>query len=168
MDVVIDSNVLFRILISKGEILNVLFNSKLRVFAPEKLKEEFMKHEDEILSKSKLSKDKFDRSIIKSLYLVSLINEAKIILNPDLLKNQAFFANAQKGDIVLIYANAKKAILYDPVGNKIVDTAPISSEPISTTTGSPASVVKPTTTPGQISATPTPFPTDATTPSPTP
>src|SRR3989344_153635 len=60
MDVVIDSNVLFRILISKGEILKLVFNNKLKIFAPQKLKEEFIRHKDEILSKSKLSKEKFD------------------------------------------------------------------------------------------------------------
>ncbi len=46
--------------------------------------------------------------------------------DPEALKNQPFFANAKKGDKVLIYTNAKKAILYDPVNNKIVEIAPIS------------------------------------------
>lgn len=41
------------------------------------------------------------------------------------LKGQPFFANAQKGNKVLIYTKAKKAILYDPVAKKIVEVAPI-------------------------------------------
>lgn len=41
------------------------------------------------------------------------------------LKDQPFFTNAKKGDKVLIYTNAKKAILYDPDSNKIVEIAPI-------------------------------------------
>jgi hypothetical protein len=41
------------------------------------------------------------------------------------LKDQAFFANARTGDKVLIYTNAKKAILYNPSGNKIVEVAPV-------------------------------------------
>lgn len=45
--------------------------------------------------------------------------------DPDKLKNQPFFARAKKGDKVLIYAGARKAILYDPVANKIVEIAPI-------------------------------------------
>lgn len=45
--------------------------------------------------------------------------------DPMELKDQPFFANAKKGDKVLIYTNAKKAILYDPVENKVVDIAPI-------------------------------------------
>lgn len=41
------------------------------------------------------------------------------------LKDQPFFQKAKNGDQVLIYANAKKAILYDPNTKKIVDVAPI-------------------------------------------
>jgi hypothetical protein len=47
------------------------------------------------------------------------------VTDPEKLKDQPFFANAKKGDRVLIYANAKKAILYDPVDNKIIEVAPI-------------------------------------------
>ena len=41
------------------------------------------------------------------------------------LKDQSFFAKAKTGDKVLIYTNAKKAILYSPELNKIVEVAPI-------------------------------------------
>lgn len=41
------------------------------------------------------------------------------------LKSQPFFINAKNGDKVLIYTNAKKAILYDPVAHKIIEVAPI-------------------------------------------
>lgn len=47
------------------------------------------------------------------------------VADPDKLKDQAFFAKAQKGDKVLIYANAKKAILYNPGSNRIVEIAPL-------------------------------------------
>lgn len=47
------------------------------------------------------------------------------VVDAEKLKDQAFFANAKAGDRVLLYTNAKKAILYDPVAHKIVEVAPI-------------------------------------------
>ncbi len=47
------------------------------------------------------------------------------VSDPEALKDQAFFAKAQKGDKVLIYAQAKKAILYSVTMNKIIDVAPL-------------------------------------------
>ena len=47
------------------------------------------------------------------------------VSDPSVLKDQPFFTLAKKGYKVLIYTNAKKAILYDPVSKKIVEVAPI-------------------------------------------
>ena len=47
------------------------------------------------------------------------------VSDPEALKDQVFFANAVKGDKVLIYAQAKKAILYSVTMNKILDIAPL-------------------------------------------
>jgi len=44
------------------------------------------------------------------------------------LSEQEFFKQAQVGHKVIIYAKAGKAILYDPVANKIVEVAPINLE----------------------------------------
>ena len=41
------------------------------------------------------------------------------------LREQPFFAQAKNGDKVLIYTNARKVILYDPLSNKIVEVAPL-------------------------------------------
>ena len=60
MEVVIDSNVLFRTLISKGNIVDVLFDENLIVYAPEKLMQEFLKHKSEIFEKSKLSNSEIE------------------------------------------------------------------------------------------------------------
>lgn len=57
------------------------------------------------------------------------------VTDPEKLKQQVFFTQAKKGDKVLIYSKAQKAILYDPVANKIIEVAPLSF-------GNPA-VVKP-------------------------
>ena len=47
------------------------------------------------------------------------------VTDPERLRDQPFFAKAKAGDKVLIYTKAKKAILYDPTQNKIVEVAPL-------------------------------------------
>ncbi len=47
------------------------------------------------------------------------------VTDPEILRSQPFFAKAQTGDKVLIYTNARKAILYSANLNKIVEVAPI-------------------------------------------
>ena len=41
------------------------------------------------------------------------------------LKDQPFFADANNGDKLLIYTNAKKAIIYRPDANKVINVGPI-------------------------------------------
>lgn len=41
------------------------------------------------------------------------------------VKDKVFFSKAKNGDVVLLYMQAKKAILYDPKINKIVEVAPL-------------------------------------------
>jgi hypothetical protein len=47
------------------------------------------------------------------------------VTDPSKLGNQDFFKNAQKDDRVIIYAKAKKAILYRPSTGKIIEVAPL-------------------------------------------
>lgn len=47
------------------------------------------------------------------------------VTDPEKLKGQAFFIKAKAGDKVLIFTNAKEAILYDPVIDKVVTVAPL-------------------------------------------
>lgn len=55
------------------------------------------------------------------------------VSDPEKLKDQPFFAHAKKGDKVLIYTNARKALLYDIENKKIVEVAPINiGTPVST------------------------------------
>ena len=50
------------------------------------------------------------------------------------LKGQTFFEQAEEGDKVLIYTQAKKAILYSTNFKKIIDIAPLNIEDPNTTT----------------------------------
>jgi hypothetical protein len=47
------------------------------------------------------------------------------VSDPEKLKDQPFFTNAKAGDKVLIYSNARKAILYSPTQDKIIEVAPV-------------------------------------------
>lgn len=47
------------------------------------------------------------------------------VVDPEKLKDQAFFARAKAGDKVLIYGNARKAILYNPETKKVIEVAPV-------------------------------------------
>ncbi len=47
------------------------------------------------------------------------------VTDKDKLKDQPIFANAENGDKLIIYANAKKAYLYDPKNNKLRDIIPV-------------------------------------------
>jgi predicted alpha/beta-hydrolase family hydrolase len=47
------------------------------------------------------------------------------VMSKDDLQSQAFFKNAEKGDKLLVYAKAMKAILYRPKVNKVIEVEPI-------------------------------------------
>ena len=47
------------------------------------------------------------------------------VMDKEKVKDQPFFTNSINGDKVLLYVTAKKAILYRPSTNKIVEVAPI-------------------------------------------
>lgn len=94
-----------------------------------------------------------ERSLIEKVGKLILLpqNETpKIatVTNRNQLPDYYFFANAQNGDKVLIYSQAKKAIVYRPSENKIIDVAyPINfgeDNPIETKTSTPSATTQPT------------------------
>lgn len=52
------------------------------------------------------------------------------VTDKEKLKDQLFFANAQNGDKVLIYAKAQKAFLYRPSENKLIEMMTLSDSQI--------------------------------------
>jgi predicted nucleic acid-binding protein len=60
MDLVMDANVLFSILIKKGKTEELLFRESLNIFAPEFMFEEFEKHAELILMKTKRTRKEFN------------------------------------------------------------------------------------------------------------
>ena len=63
------------------------------------------------------------------------------VTDADKLRTQAFFANSSNGDKVLIYTQTKKAILYRPSINKIIDVASVSIGAPATSSAVPQRVV---------------------------
>lgn len=68
-------------------------------------------------------------SKISKIYLLPIGEDPTIatVSDPEALKNQSFFNESIKGDKVLIYTKAGKAILYRPSIGKIIETAPINN-----------------------------------------
>lgn len=64
------------------------------------------------------------------------------VSDPEALKDQEFFVEAKVGDKVLIYSNAKKAILFDPKANKIINVAPLNTNQQTPTQGASLGEIK--------------------------
>lgn len=83
----------------------------------------------------KIAEDETKVLLEKVGQLIELPNEQPTIATvTDLasLKDQPFFSNAQINDRVLIYSVAKKAVLYRPSTNKVIEIAPVNLDEPST------------------------------------
>ena len=67
---------------------------------------------------------------VAEIYLIPTGEEPTIatVSDPNALKNQSFFTASQKGDRVLIFTLAGKAVLYRPSIDKIIEVAPINNK----------------------------------------
>src|SRR6185295_10118841 len=76
---------------------------------------------------NKITEGEIEKVVAKVSKLILLPEDEKptlaTVTDPGPLRDQPFFAKAKSGDQVLLYAGARKAILYDPVANKIVEVA---------------------------------------------
>lgn len=61
MDIVIDANILFSVLIKKGKTEEIIFEEDLHLFAPEFIFEEFSKYGELIQKKTERNKEEFER-----------------------------------------------------------------------------------------------------------
>ena len=69
---------------------------------------------------------------VSKLYLIPDGEEPTIatVSDPSVLKGQSFFNLAEKGDKVLIFTKASKAVLYRPSIDKIIEIAPTKNNSI--------------------------------------
>jgi len=61
MDLVVDANILFSVLIKSGKTEEIIFEEEWRFFAPEFIFEEFEKYKNLLLEKTERSYDEFDK-----------------------------------------------------------------------------------------------------------
>jgi hypothetical protein len=66
---------------------------------------------------------------VARIYLIPTGEEPTIatVSDPIALKNQSFFTQSQKGDKVLIFTKAGRAVLYRPSIDKIIEAIPINN-----------------------------------------
>ncbi len=86
------------------------------------------------------------KKVSKLMELPVEIPTIAIVSDINKLKSQPFFINAQNGDRVLIYQASKKAILYRPSTNKIIDVSTINvKDTVAVASVSAATPIKPQT-----------------------
>lgn len=68
------------------------------------------------------------KKVSKLILLPKELPTVATVSDPEKLKDQPFFAKAKVGDKVLLFPQAKKAYLYDPVAHKVLEVAPINQE----------------------------------------
>jgi len=114
MDLVVDANVIFSVLIKSGKTEDLIFNNDLHLFAPEFIFEEFYRYKNYLLGKTQRTPEEFDNLLLTLKKKITLIaNEetdnylvkARTIC-PD-LKDIDYFALALKLNIP-IWSNDKE------------------------------------------------------------
>ncbi len=128
MELIIDANVLMSALIAtEGKTYDSIYNDRIKLFAPEFLKEEFEKHKREILIKSGLSESDFELFLSLISSRVEFISKSEFEafvpkaeeITPD-PNDTEYFALALKFKCA-IWSNDKKLKEQDKV--RIVNTS---------------------------------------------
>lgn len=122
MELIIDANVLMSALIAtEGKTYDLIYNDRIKLFAPEYLMEELEKHKSEILTKSGLSESDFElflslissriESISKSEFAVFASKAEELTPDPN---DAEYFALALKYNCA-IWSNDKRLKSQDKV-----------------------------------------------------
>ncbi|MFB6246663.1 MAG: PIN domain-containing protein [Candidatus Pacearchaeota archaeon] len=119
MEVVLDSNVLFRNLISGGNILDLVFDNRLRIYAPLKLNDEIKNNKSEILSKSKLSKQEFDDLFSLVFEKINWVSKENYVNHLD--KSEEILAEHKKDKDFIALCMSKQVKLWT-YENRLIDT----------------------------------------------
>jgi hypothetical protein len=88
----------------------------------------YAKYQDLKKNPERLAQDETKMLVGKAGKLIEVPDETPTIatvLDKNKLKDQPFFKNAENGDKILIYMKGKKAILYRPSTNKIIEVMPL-------------------------------------------
>ena len=76
MDLVIDANILFSVLIKRGKTEEIIFETDLRLFSPEFIFEEFDKYKEKILGKTERTDEEFNHLLnILKKKIITIPNE---------------------------------------------------------------------------------------------
>jgi len=75
MKLVVDANVLFSALIKEGKTIEIFLNPFLNLHTPKFVLEEFEKHKEEILNKTKRTGQEFESTFDRIKEIVRIINE---------------------------------------------------------------------------------------------
>lgn len=89
---------------------------------------QYQKTKNQLSDSQALTKGDIDLLIKKVGLLIELPDETPTVAtvsDVEKLRGQVFFTRAQNGDRVLVFKESKKAILYDPVNNKIREVGPV-------------------------------------------
>lgn len=91
-------------------------------------------HESQLAKNLPQAGDQELKTVVEKVGKLVLLPEGETptlatVTDKERLSNQSFYKNAENGDKVLIYTKAKKAFLYRPSSNKIIEIAPVTVDP---------------------------------------
>jgi hypothetical protein len=115
---------------------------------------QYQKAKKQLASQQNIAQDE-RKEILGKLAKIMALPEGEepnigTVVDTEKLKDHPFFAKAKVGDKIIYYPQAQKAILYDPVAQKIIDFTNISVNSSATPTSTPSASLAPKTSPTSV------------------